>query len=72
MSEFTKAFFLEDQLICERVQKGMASPSMKGGKLVDMERVIVDFHQFLGTRLGNKQPTNLFEDEAAEQWKNAK
>jgi len=39
---------------------------------VDMERVIVDFHQFLGTRLGNKQPTNLFEDEAAEQWKNAK
>ncbi len=72
MMEFTKAFFLEDKEICERVQKGMMSPSMQGGKLVDMERVVVDFHQFLGARLGNTNPTQLFEDEAASQWKNAK
>ena len=45
---------------------------MQGGKLVDMERVIVDFHQFLGTRLGNMSATNLFEDEAALLWKSAK
>jgi len=71
MSEFTRAFFLEDKEICERVQKGMSSPSMKGGKLVDMERVIVDFHAFLGTRLGNEKPTSLFEDDAAALWKSA-
>lgn len=71
-NDFTKAFFREDKEICERVQRGMASPSMQGGKLVDMERVIVDFHQFLGTRLGNMSATNLFEDEAALLWKSAK
>lgn len=70
--DFTKAFFLEDKEMCERVQQGMASPSMKGGKLVDMERVVVDFHQFLGTRLGNLGATNLFEDEAVSLWRNAK
>jgi len=71
MTDFTKAFFREDKEICERVQKGMTSPSMKGGKLVDMERVVVDFHQFLGTRLGDRGSTQLFEDEAATLWKNA-
>ncbi|NKC01262.1 MAG: hypothetical protein GKR90_22575 [Pseudomonadales bacterium] len=50
----------------------MASPSMEGVKHVDMERVVVDFHQYLGTRLGNLNPTNLFEDDAGPLWKNAK
>ncbi len=69
--DFTQAFLLEDKEMCERVQRGMTSRSMKGGKLVDMERVVVDFHQFLGTRLGNMGATNVFEDEAATLWKAA-
>lgn len=69
--DFTKAFFLEDKQMCERVQKGMQSKLSKGGKLVDMERVVVDFHQFLGTRLGQLPCTPLFEDEAAARWKSA-
>ncbi|MGI9327525.1 MAG: aromatic ring-hydroxylating oxygenase subunit alpha [Pseudomonadales bacterium] len=68
--EFTKAFFQEDQDMCERVQKGMRSKFGSGGKLVDMERVVVDFHQFLGTRLGGLPATQLFEDDAANQWRN--
>jgi phenylpropionate dioxygenase-like ring-hydroxylating dioxygenase large terminal subunit len=71
-TEFTKAFFQEDQDMCERVQKGMSSKLSKGGKLIDMERVVVDFHQFLGTRLGDLPRTSLFEEEAAARWKNEK
>lgn len=48
---FTEAFFAEDKAICERVQKGMYSQKGRGGKLVEMERVVVDFHQFLASRL---------------------
>lgn len=68
---FTKAFFSEDQDMCERVQKGMRSTLTKGGKLVDMERIVVDFHNYLGTRLGGLQRTTLFEDESATRWKAA-
>ncbi len=49
--EFTEAFFAEDKWICERVQSGMYATTGRGGKLVDMEQVVVDFHQFLATRL---------------------
>ena len=69
--DFTKAFFAEDKAMCERVQTGMGSRLTQGGKLVDLERVVVDFHQFLGTRLGGGEPTQLFEDNAAAQWKTA-
>ena len=60
-------FFLEDKLICERVHKGMSARKGRGGKLVDMERVVTDFHQFLATRLFDLPPTEFFEepDEAA-------
>ena len=70
-SEFTKAFFKEDQDMCERVQRGMSAQRTHGGKLVDMERVVVDFHQFLGTRLSGSAATNLFEDQAAARWRAA-
>ena len=70
--DFTKAFFQEDKEMCERVQKGMKSRLAKGGKLVDMERVVVDFHQFLSSRLGATGKTDVFEDEAATLWRNAR
>ena len=65
--QFTRDFFLEDKLICERVHKGMSARKGRGGKLVDMERVVTDFHQFLATRLFDLPPTEFFEepDEAA-------
>ena len=51
--EFTKAFFEEDKWICERVQKGMSSQIGHGGQLIDKERIVIDFHQFLASRLFN-------------------
>ena len=59
--QFTKAFFEEDRRICERVQRGMDAVKGRGGKLVDMERVVTDFHQFLATRLFDLPPTAFFE-----------
>lgn len=60
--KFTADFFLEDKLICERVQQGMSARHAKGGKLVDMERVVTDFHQFLATRLAGLPPTAFYEE----------
>jgi len=49
--EFTAAFLAEDRFICERGQRGMKSHASKGGQLVQMERIVGDFHQYLGQRL---------------------
>ena len=49
-AEFIATFFAEDKMICERVQKGIASTHSRGGSLIDMERVAVDFHQYLANR----------------------
>ncbi|MEM9621632.1 MAG: aromatic ring-hydroxylating dioxygenase subunit alpha [Pseudomonadota bacterium] len=69
--EFTQAFFAEDKAMCERVQRGMQAQQSKGGKLVDMERVVVDFHQFLSSRLVGAATSAYFEDEWAERWRGA-
>ena len=60
--DFTKAFFAEDKEICERVHQGMRAQFGRGRKLTDMERVVVDFHQFWATRLGSTSPTEFFEE----------
>lgn len=72
MDAFTKAFFLEDKEMCERIQRGMRSRLSKGGKLVDMEQVVVDFHNYLGVRLGERPRTALLEEEMASRWKRAR
>lgn len=54
--KFVEAFFAEDKFICERVQRGMHSQHGRGGQLVEMERVVVDFHQYLATRLFGTGP----------------
>ena len=57
--EFTAAFLAEDKMICERAQKGMASTHGRGGSLLGAERVVVDFHQYLASRIsGNTSSTN--------------
>ncbi|ESP93390.1 aromatic ring-hydroxylating oxygenase subunit alpha [Pseudoalteromonas luteoviolacea] len=58
---FVDAFFAEDKDICERVQKGMGSTITRGGKLVSMEKVIADFHQFLGNSLFNAPVSDFYE-----------
>ncbi|MCF2855954.1 aromatic ring-hydroxylating dioxygenase subunit alpha [Pseudoalteromonas sp. SMS1] len=58
---FVDAFFAEDKAICERVQRGMASTRARGGKLVTMEKVVVDFHQFLANRLFNTPISDFYE-----------
>jgi len=51
ITEFTKIFFKEDQDICEKMQISMNSKFAKGGKLVEMEKILVDFRHYLATRI---------------------
>ena len=44
-------FLDEDRQICERVHRSMFSRGQPGGQLTDMERVLVDFHNYLANRL---------------------
>ncbi len=53
--QFTNQFLHEDKLICERVQQGMHAKKGKGGKLVSMEQILVDFHQYLAGQLFSTQ-----------------
>ncbi|WDE10276.1 aromatic ring-hydroxylating oxygenase subunit alpha [Thalassomonas haliotis] len=62
---FTHAFFQEDKWICQRLQKGMHSKIGKGGKLVEMERSVVDFHQYLAAMLFAAGTDDFYEDENA-------
>ena len=58
---FTEAFFAEDKAICERVQRSMGSTLTRGGQLVDMERIVVDFHRFLANRLFDTPALSTYE-----------
>ncbi len=49
--DFVQAFFAEDKAICERVQSGMHATHSQGGRLVELERVVVDFHHYLASML---------------------
>ena len=56
---FFDAFMAEDRMICERNQQGMRAWHTNGGKLVELERIVVDFHQYLGWRLfGGSAPVH--------------
>ncbi len=50
----------EDRNLCERVQKGMSARHGRGGQLVELDRAINDFHNYLSWR--------LFDHELAEAW----
>ncbi|MGI9433171.1 MAG: aromatic ring-hydroxylating oxygenase subunit alpha [Myxococcota bacterium] len=49
--DFTEAFLAEDRWICERGQRGMQARHSHGGSLVELERVVGDFHRYLGRQL---------------------
>lgn len=58
--DFTAAFFAEDKMICERVQLGMSATFSSGGSLVEMERIVVDFHQYLAGRISGKPNDEIY------------
>lgn len=62
---FTNAFLSEDKAICERVQAGMGSTHHSGGKLLEVERIVVDFHQYLAKCLFNHSAAAIHETDAA-------
>ncbi len=59
-SQFASAFLAEDKFICERVQQGMSARRGRGGKLVELERILVDFRQFLLSRQFDTPPLPLY------------
>lgn len=59
-AQLTADFFAEDKAICERVHSGMGGTLSQGGKLVELERVVVDFHQFLASRLFGSPVDDFF------------
>jgi len=66
---FTEAFFAEDKWICERAQRGMQSKLGKGGKLVELEKSVVDFHQYLASRLFGESVDGFIEGDNAKIFK---
>lgn len=68
-SEFAAAFLQEDKDICELVQSGMGSRHHKGGTLLEVERIVVDFHQYLAKHLFGAQVSPFHESDAAGMFK---
>lgn len=67
--QFAAQFLQEDKDICERVQQGMKSSHHKGGKLLEMERIVIDFHQYLAKHLFNSPISRFHETESADMFK---
>jgi phenylpropionate dioxygenase-like ring-hydroxylating dioxygenase large terminal subunit len=63
VSEFVKKFFKEDEAICERMQSSMKSQIAEGGKLVDLEKVVTDFRNYMGKRIFNSSVPAHSKDE---------
>ncbi len=53
-SEMT-AFLAEDKVICERVQRGIGG-DFRPGKLLPIERVVMDFGHYLNWRINDAEP----------------
>lgn len=63
--EKVEEFLKEDKWICERVMKGMRSSLQQGGKLVSMEKILVEFRAFIGSRMFGLDSTEYMESEPA-------
>ncbi|WP_062266148.1 aromatic ring-hydroxylating oxygenase subunit alpha [Endozoicomonas arenosclerae] len=70
--KFIDKFLEEDKLISERAYKGMTARATAGGQLVELERIVVDFHQYLAMRLFDAKPDENYKcQEAAKRLKAA-
>jgi len=63
--EFSQAFLAEDKEICEMVQGNMYSHYAKGGKLLEVERIVVDFHHYLANRVFKSEVEGYYVSEEA-------
>ncbi|MEM1245845.1 MAG: aromatic ring-hydroxylating dioxygenase subunit alpha [Acidobacteriota bacterium] len=59
-ADFFEAFMEEDRVICERNQLAMSTRRARGGRMIQLERILVDFHQYLGQRLFDQEPDPLW------------
>lgn len=64
---FAQTFLQEDKDICERIQSGMKAVHSTGGKLLNIEKVVVDFHNYLSTRLFDSAPPKPFVSDLVDQ-----
>ena len=64
--DFDARISAEDRAICENVQRGIRSTRGKGGRLVELERAVVNFHQYLGKRLFDLDHSTHFRTEYAD------
>ncbi len=67
-SDFDKRTFAEDRAICESVQRGATSRRSKGGRLLELERAVVDFHQYLGKQLFDEDHSTHYRTHQAERF----
>jgi len=68
--QFTQDFYAEDKFICERGQQSMTTQYNKGGKLVELERIVTDFHQYLASRVFGSPIPPVFKDKDADDFLN--
>jgi len=65
---FSNAFLQEDKEICEAVQKAMKSKYSKGGKLLEVERIVVDFHNYLAAKMFGVNNGNYHVSDECYEW----
>jgi phenylpropionate dioxygenase-like ring-hydroxylating dioxygenase large terminal subunit len=62
-AETAQGILGEDRAMCERVQGAMRSRAGAPGRLVELERILVDFHHYLADRLGaSAQPSSAHQE----------
>lgn len=67
--EFTQAFLEEDKEMCEMVQTNMRSHYAKGGKLLEVERILVDFHHYLASRVFGSRVEEYYASDEVKKWR---
>jgi phenylpropionate dioxygenase-like ring-hydroxylating dioxygenase large terminal subunit len=56
--DFVEKFFKEDEDICNHMQNSMMSKFAMGGKLVELEQIVVDFRRYIARYTMGADPTH--------------
>ena len=54
--DYVNASLDGDRAICERIQSEMPARASSGGRLASVERIVADFHHYLGWRMLGEEP----------------
>lgn len=65
-AKFVEDFFAEDKWICERAHRAMNTQHHRGGQLVELERIVVDFHHYLADKLFGVEPGARYKNPEAD------